>query len=75
MTVGRLLSTLTRPKTASSRLPFNSLLRPPASAARTMSATAARPDPFSPAKRVAGQRQDVWYEIGIYVLKIFGEAF
>ncbi|GIC90792.1 kynurenine--oxoglutarate transaminase [Aspergillus udagawae] len=25
-----------------------------------MSATAARPDPFRPAKRVAGQRQDVW---------------
>jgi hypothetical protein len=29
--------------------------------ARTMSATAARPDPFKPAARVAGQRQDVWY--------------
>ncbi|KAJ5632513.1 kynurenine aminotransferase [Penicillium lividum] len=28
--------------------------------ARTMSATAPRPDPFRPAKRVAGQRQDVW---------------
>ncbi|KAL2823945.1 pyridoxal phosphate-dependent transferase [Aspergillus cavernicola] len=27
---------------------------------RAMSATAARPDPFRPAKRVAGQRQDVW---------------
>ena len=27
---------------------------------RTMSATAARADPFKPAKRVAGQRQDVW---------------
>ncbi|KKK21109.1 putative kynurenine aminotransferase [Aspergillus ochraceoroseus] len=25
-----------------------------------MSATAGRPDPFQPAKRVAGQRQDVW---------------
>ncbi|KAJ6029498.1 hypothetical protein N7444_012485 [Penicillium canescens] len=28
--------------------------------ARPMSATAARPDPFRPAARVAGQRQDVW---------------
>jgi kynurenine aminotransferase len=28
-----------------------------------MSATAARPDPFRPAKRVAGQRQDVWYAV------------
>lgn len=28
-----------------------------------MSATAARPDPFKPARRVAGQRQDVWYEM------------
>lgn len=27
---------------------------------RAMSATAPRPDPFRPAKRVAGQRQDVW---------------
>ncbi|KKK20072.1 putative kynurenine aminotransferase [Aspergillus rambellii] len=27
---------------------------------RAMSATAGRPDPFQPAKRVAGQRQDVW---------------
>ncbi|BCR83445.1 kynurenine--oxoglutarate transaminase [Aspergillus chevalieri] len=27
---------------------------------RTMTATAARPDPFRPAARVAGQRQDVW---------------
>lgn len=28
-----------------------------------MSATASRPDPFRPAKRVAGQRQDVWYGV------------
>jgi hypothetical protein len=28
---------------------------------RAMSASAARADPFKPAKRVAGQRQDVWY--------------
>lgn len=27
---------------------------------RAMSATTARPDPFRPAARVAGQRQDVW---------------
>ena len=27
---------------------------------RAMSATTARPDPFKPAARVAGQRQDVW---------------
>jgi hypothetical protein len=34
-----------------------------------MSATAARPDPFRPAKRVAGQRQDVWC---VYLLQHFG---
>lgn len=28
---------------------------------RAMSATPARADPFKPAARVAGQRQDVWY--------------
>ncbi|KZN85717.1 putative aminotransferase [Penicillium chrysogenum] len=32
----------------------------PGHGARAMSATASRPDPFRPAKRVAGQRQDVW---------------
>ncbi|CRL23679.1 Pyridoxal phosphate-dependent transferase, major domain [Penicillium camemberti] len=32
----------------------------PGHSARAMSATASRPDPFRPAKRVAGQRQDVW---------------
>jgi kynurenine aminotransferase len=26
-----------------------------------MSATTRREDPFKPAKRVAGQKQDVWY--------------
>ncbi|KAJ5730086.1 kynurenine aminotransferase [Penicillium malachiteum] len=43
------------------------LLRPsirsiplPTLGVRAMSATAPRPDPFRPAKRVAGQRQDVW---------------
>jgi hypothetical protein len=34
--------------------------RIPVSGVRAMSATAPRPDPFRPAKRVAGQRQDVW---------------
>jgi len=38
------------------------LPRIPGYGARTMSATTARADPFKPAKRVAGQRQDVWYE-------------
>ncbi len=28
---------------------------------RAMSATSARSDPFRPAKRVAGHKQDVWY--------------
>lgn len=28
---------------------------------RAMSAPSARSDPFRPAKRVAGQKQDVWY--------------
>lgn len=32
---------------------------------RTMSATAARADPFKPAARVAGQRQDVWCVFGL----------
>jgi hypothetical protein len=35
----------------------------PGYSARAMSATASRPDPFRPAKRVAGQRQDVWYAV------------
>ncbi|KAI9373793.1 pyridoxal phosphate-dependent transferase [Aspergillus egyptiacus] len=45
-----------------SPLPFTRLPRPrfPPLGVRAMSATAARPDPFRPAKRVAGQRQDVW---------------
>ncbi|KAJ5504324.1 hypothetical protein N7463_007198 [Penicillium fimorum] len=37
-----------------------SILPRPTYSARAMSATASRPDPFRPAKRVAGQRQDVW---------------
>ncbi|KAJ5415694.1 hypothetical protein N7465_004389 [Penicillium sp. CMV-2018d] len=36
------------------------LILRPGYSARAMSATASRPDPFRPAKRVAGQRQDVW---------------
>ncbi|KAJ5564928.1 hypothetical protein N7513_001170 [Penicillium frequentans] len=60
MIVGRasLLSTLTRTVSPQSRLSI--LPRLPGFGARTMSATAPRPDPFRPAKRVAGQRQDVW---------------
>lgn len=63
MIVGRasLLSTLTRTVSPQSRLSI--LPRLPGFGARTMSATAPRPDPFRPAKRVAGQRQDVWYEL------------
>lgn len=41
--------------------PSSILPRLPGLRTREMSATAARPDPFRPAKRVAGQRQDVWY--------------
>lgn len=33
---------------------------------RAMSATSARSDPFRPAKRVAGQKQDVWYAVSMY---------
>jgi kynurenine aminotransferase len=42
-----------------------SLPRLSAFGARPMSATAARPDPFRPAARVAGQRQDVWYGVSL----------
>ncbi|KAJ6161143.1 arylformamidase [Penicillium chermesinum] len=55
----RFLSTVSK-KISSPRLPPNSPFSFSGSGARKMSATAARPDPFSPAKRVAGQRQDVW---------------
>ncbi|KAJ5108006.1 arylformamidase [Penicillium angulare] len=56
-----LLFTLAR-FTVSPRIsrPSSVLPRLPGFRAREMSATAARPDPFRPAKRVAGQRQDVW---------------
>ncbi|KAJ5380374.1 aminotransferase [Penicillium cataractarum] len=66
MIVGRpsILATLVRSKPTASRLPAplvpSVLPRLPSLGARTMSATASRPDPFRPAKRVAGQRQDVW---------------
>lgn len=66
MVVGRpsSLATLVRSKPFASRLPVSLvpsvLPRLPGLGARAMSATAARPDPFRPAKRVAGQRQDVW---------------
>jgi kynurenine aminotransferase len=66
MVVGRpfSLATLVRSKPSASRLPLSlvpSALPRLGLGARAMSATAARPDPFRPAKRVAGQRQDVWY--------------
>ena len=47
---------------------LSSLSTLPSVSARAMSATAARPDPFRPAKRVAGQRQDVWYAATRYKL-------
>ncbi|OMP84633.1 putative aminotransferase [Diplodia seriata] len=42
-----------------SRLAFPPIARP-SPPSRAMSATAARRDPFKPAARVAGQKQDVW---------------
>lgn len=64
MLVGRPLLPFVRSKPSArlcltSNLPISRLL---GCGARTMSATAARPDPFRPAQRVAGQRQDVWYD-------------
>lgn len=58
-----LLSTFAR-STAFSRIsrPSSVVPRLPGLGVREMSATAVRPDPFRPARRVAGQRQDVWYE-------------
>jgi hypothetical protein len=35
-----------------------------------MSATAARSDPFKPARRVAGQRQDVWQVVDFFSLVV-----
>ena len=38
---------------------------------RGMSSTPTRSDPFRPAKRVAGQKQDVWYCFMMLVLDMF----
>ncbi|KAJ5665878.1 arylformamidase [Penicillium maclennaniae] len=63
MTASSHLLTVIRSSPYASRIPSSlssALPRLPGYRARGMSATAARPDPFKPAKRVAGQRQDVW---------------